>query len=83
LSQPSTSLIWQRENAKRKKGRRHASPKKDERDALFDQNFVVSRSIGPLKDRSMFEDTRTGPLTPNVVLATLNVLRALKYSSKR
>jgi hypothetical protein len=46
------------------------------------QNFEVSRSIGPLKERSKFEAVIVGPAVVNAVLA-FKVLRALKYSSKR
>jgi len=46
------------------------------------QNFEVSRSIGPLKERSKFEEVIVGPAVVNAVLA-FKVLRALKYSSKR
>ena len=45
-------------DGKEKRGGENASPKKNERDASFDQNFDVNRSIGPLKDRSMFDDKR-------------------------
>ncbi|MGB3743402.1 MAG: hypothetical protein WBD11_02520 [Xanthobacteraceae bacterium] len=47
-----------------------------------DQNFDVSRTVGPLKERFKFEEVIVGPAVVNAVLA-VNVLRTLKYSSKR
>jgi hypothetical protein len=43
------------------------------------QNFVVNRTIGPLKERSMFLVLTVGALVKALVVTT--VLSALKYSS--
>jgi hypothetical protein len=45
-----TNEFWP--DQKRKKGRRNASPKQDERN-VTNQNFAVTRSIGPFYKRSM------------------------------
>jgi hypothetical protein len=67
--------------AKKKGGEQVASPTKPNSERR-DQNFDVNRTVGPLKERFKFEEVIVGHTVVNALLA-VNVLRALKYSSKR
>jgi len=63
-------------DAGKKKGEAKCLPQEEMNAVCRDQNFVVSRTVGPLKDRSTFEVVVTRVVPTSV--AELSVLRALK-----